>query len=196
MPVIDLAFKLMGTKVPVDHGYALYGAISRLVPAIHDAAQIGVHPIRGRYDGTKYLLLGPSSRLVLRMPDTAIPPFIRLAGKTIVLNGHRVTIGMPDVRILKSASTLYARLVTIKKFLEPNPFLEAARRQLAAAGITASLHLGARRTLRVKDKQVVGFEMLAAGLDADSSLKLQEVGLGGRRHMGCGIFVPQRRTDR
>jgi len=28
------------------------------------------------------------------------------------------------------------------------------------------------------------------GLTAEESIKLQEIGLGGRRHMGCGIFVP------
>ncbi len=31
MPHIDLAFRVIGTTVPVDHGYALYAAISRLV---------------------------------------------------------------------------------------------------------------------------------------------------------------------
>jgi CRISPR-associated protein Cas6 len=46
MPYIDLAFRLTGNKVPVDHGYALYSAISRIVPEIHEAKNIGVHPIR------------------------------------------------------------------------------------------------------------------------------------------------------
>ena len=35
MPYVDLAFRMTGTKVPVDHGYALYSAISRLLPEIH-----------------------------------------------------------------------------------------------------------------------------------------------------------------
>jgi hypothetical protein len=47
MPYVDLAFRLTGSKVPVDHGYALYSAISRLLPEIHGAKNIGVHPIRG-----------------------------------------------------------------------------------------------------------------------------------------------------
>jgi CRISPR-associated protein Cas6 len=193
MPIVDLAFKLVGTRVPVDHGYALYAAISRLVPAIHEAEEIGVHPIRGRYDGNGNLLLNPSSRLVLRMPDTAIPPFIKLAGKTIEVDGHRLTVGVPEIRLLKPAAALYARLVTIKKFLEPESFLAAATRQLDTEGIMANLRIGERRTFRVKDKQVVGFELLATNLDAESSMTLQEVGIGGRRHMGCGIFVPFRR---
>lgn len=196
MPVVDLAFRLIGTRVPVDHGYALYAAISWLVPEVHEAKDIGVHPIRGRYDGNGNLLLGPSSRLVLRMPDTAIPPFIKLAGKAIDIDGHRVTVGVPEIRLLKPAATLYARLVTIKKFMEPETLLEAAKRQLEIAGITGNLRLGERRTFRVKDKQVVGFEMFAGDLDAESSAMLQEIGIGGRRHMGCGVFVEFHNDDK
>jgi len=51
MPFVDLAFRLTGSKIPVDHGYALYSAISRVLPEIHGAANIGVHPIRGTYSG-------------------------------------------------------------------------------------------------------------------------------------------------
>lgn len=29
MPVIDLAFDLVGTTIPLDYGYALFGAIRR-----------------------------------------------------------------------------------------------------------------------------------------------------------------------
>lgn len=193
MATIELAFKLIGTRVPVDHGYALYAALSRLVRSIHQAKEIGVHPIRGQYDGKGTLILTPLSRLTLRMPETAIPPFITLADKTIEMDGYQVNVGVPEVRLLKSSGTLYARLVTIKKFMEVEPFVDAARRQLGKVGIMADLRIGERRTFRIKDKQVVGFEMFAANLDAESSLTLQEVGIGGRRHMGCGVFVPFRR---
>lgn len=67
--------------------------------------------------------------------------------------------------------------------------MEAAKRQLEKNGVKAELQVGERRTLRVKDKQVVGFEVSATRLDAEDSIRLQESGLGGRRHMGCGIFV-------
>ena len=40
MPYVDLAFRLTGSKVPVDHGYALYSAISRLLPEIHGAKNL------------------------------------------------------------------------------------------------------------------------------------------------------------
>ena len=195
MPTIDLAFKLMGTRMPVDHGYALYAAISRVVPEIHDAKDIGVHPVRGRFDGNECLLLSPASRLIVRTQDDRIREFLKLAGKMIEVDGHRSRVGVPEVRALRPAAALYARLVTIKGFMEPEQFLDAARRQLEAMGATAKLELGERRTFRVKDKQVVGFEMLAMELEAEDSLKLQEIGIGGRRRMGCGVFVPQRKHE-
>ena len=46
MPSIDLAFRLTGSAVPVDHGYALYAALSRILPEIHAAKDVGVQPIR------------------------------------------------------------------------------------------------------------------------------------------------------
>ena len=64
--------------------------------------------------------------------------------------------------------------------------------KLAELGISAEavLSLGKRRTLRIKDKEVVGYEVLVETLTAEESICLQEAGLGGRRHMGCGVFVP------
>lgn len=193
MPHVDLAFRLMGTALPVDHGYALYSAINRLVPALHDARDIGVHPIRGRYTGDGHLHLTPSSRLILRLPDIRISSFLKLAGKMLDVDGHQLRVGVTETRALRPAANLYSRLVTIKGFMEPEAFLKAAGRQLQEMAVTADLRVGERRTLRVKDKQVVGFEVTALGLDAEDSVRLQEVGIGGRRRMGCGVFVPMRR---
>ena len=193
MAHVDLAFRVMGTKLPVDHGYALYSAVSRLVPEIHEAKAIGIHPIRGRYVGEGSLHATPSSRLIFRLPDDQIRPFLKLAGKSLEVDSDRLRVGVPETRVLRPAANLYARLVTIKGFMEPDTFLEAARRKLQEMGVTADLRVGERRTLRVKDKQVVGFEVTALRLDAEDSLRLQEVGIGGRRHMGCGVFVPFRR---
>lgn len=194
MPTVDLAFKLIGTRISVDHGYALFAAVNRLVPELHDAKDIGLHPIRGRFDGNGCLVLSPASRLIVRVPDGRIHESLKLAGKALDVDGHRLSIGVPEVRALRPAMALVARLVTIKGFMEAEEFIEAAQRQLEAMDVKAALHIGERRTFRIKDKQVVGFEVLASELDAEGSIKLQEIGIGGRRRMGCGVFVMQRRS--
>lgn len=49
-----------------------------------------------------------------------------------------------------------------------------------------------RRIVRVKEQTHVGFPLIVSGLSADESLTLQTHGLGGRRKMGCGLFLPVR----
>jgi CRISPR-associated protein Cas6 len=193
MPYVDLAFRLTGSKVPVDHGYALYSAISRFVVDVHEAKNVGIHPIRGTYSGNGELMLRDSSRLIVRMESEQIGQFLKLAGKRLQIGSYSLRVGVPEVRALRPRAALYSRLVTIKGFMEPGPFVEAAKRQLEKIGVEAELHAGERRTFRIKDKQVVGFEVATTGLNAESSLRLQENGIGGRRHIGCGIFVPLRR---
>ena len=190
MPSIDLAFRLTGAAVPVDHGYALYAALSRILPELHAANDIGVQPIRGVYSGNGTLHLADFSRLILRLPDEQIQPYLKLAGKRLAVDDHPLSVGVPEVRTLRPVVRLRARLVTIKGFLQEDEFLAAAKRQLGQLDINGQAHIGARRTFRVRDKQVVGFEMGVTQLTAEESLTLQEQGLGGRRKMGCGVFVP------
>ena len=192
MPYVDLAFRLNGSIVPVDHGYALYAALSRILPEIHEAENVGVHPIRGIYDGNGKLQLSDFSRLVLRLPDEEIRSYLKLAGKRLEVDEHLLSVGVPEVRLLLPVASLRARLITIKGFLNEEEFLEAAKRQLQSLNIACETVLGQRGTFRVKDKQVVGFEVVVAGLTAEDSVKLQEHGLGGRRKMGCGVFVPSK----
>ena len=75
--------------------------------------------------------------------------------------------------------------------MDAEKFAEAVRRQLDTLEISERviLTIGKRRTLKIRDKEVVGFEVILEGLTASESIILQEHGLGGRRHMGCGVFV-------
>lgn len=200
MPMIDLSFPLLGPALPVDHGYELYAALSRILPALHDGLACRVAPVRGAFVG-EVLQLDGRSRLRLRLAPEAIADVMPLAGKALEVGGHRLRIGVPQVWSLAPAPALAARLVTIKGFQEPEEFLAAVRRKLDAAGIGGQAriplaetgkHEGQprRRVLRVSGKRVVGFPLQVAQLSDEESIRLQEQGLGGRGKMGCGFFVP------
>jgi CRISPR-associated endonuclease/helicase Cas3 len=73
------------------------------------------------------------SRLRLRLAPEEIPLVLQLAGKGLDVGGHRLRLGVPQVRSLVSTPTLVARLVTIKGFTEPGPFLEAVRHHSKSA---------------------------------------------------------------
>ncbi|HEV3344817.1 MAG TPA: type I-MYXAN CRISPR-associated protein Cas6/Cmx6 [Pirellulales bacterium] len=201
--MIDLSFPLTATSdVPADHGYALYSAVSRALPSMHEQNGIGIHPIRGRFVGDRHMQICEFSRLTIRVGAERIPDLLPLAGKQLSIAGRTIHVGVPQIYGLESATALRSRLVTIKVSgdrNEPRPpdeatFLAAARRQLDALNVSpeAQVTVGKRRTLRVKDKEVVGYEVLVSALSASESVDLQSTGLGGRRHMGCGIFVPLR----
>lgn len=199
--IIDLSFSVRSVStVPADHGYLLYSAVSRAMPELHRENDYGIHPIRGRQLGGRTLQLTDQSRLVIRSDADRIARFLSLAGKRLQLLDRLLQVGVPQVRAFIPAVAIRSRLVTIKlkvatgapAELTAESFASSARRQLDALSISpdAQLHLGKRRTLRVKDKEVVGYEVLIDGLTAEESLTVQEHGLGGRRKMGCGVFVP------
>lgn len=188
---VDLGFRVVGSSVPLDHGYVLYAALSEALPLVHQANWIGVHPLTGLRVG-RDLNLSRISRLRLRLPASRIPDVLALAGKRLELNGSVLRVGVPEIRPLRPAAALRARLVNIKGFTEPEPFIEALQRQLDALGVKGKSSIGRRRVMRIKDKTIVGFQVVVSQLTAEESITLQEHGLGGRRRMGCGIFVPVR----
>jgi CRISPR-associated protein Cas6 len=171
-----------------------------VLPEAHQTDSYGIHPIRGRQLGGRTLQLTEYSRLVIRTDAEQISRFLPLAGKQLRLLDRTLRIGVPQVRAIVPAPALRSRLVTIKlpdAVAQPadaaaQALRDATLRQLAELGIStdAGLSVGKRRTLRIKDKEVVGYEVLIDGLTAEESITVQERGLGGRRHMGCGVFAP------
>lgn len=211
MTYIDLTFAVQTTKpIPADHGYALYGAISRQLPDMHRENGFAVHPIRGRLIGERQLSLMPWSSLTIRVPDGQITPLLSLAGKTLSLGETTLQVGVPQVHALVPTPSLRSRLVTTKNGHELERFRAEIQRQLAVLNVTvafiqtidernalpansitsAEVMIGKRRTLRIKQREIVGYEVIVEGLTAEESLALQEHGIGGRRHLGCGVFVP------
>jgi CRISPR-associated protein Cas6 len=222
MPILDYVYPLLGTTIPADHGYLLYSAISHLLPEIHLTeaaaadpsnpwARVAIHPVNGTLVGNRALRINDGTRLGLRAPYVLAPKLLGLSGKPLRLGATTIRLGIPAVKALLPAPRLSSRLVVIKGFQDPATFLEAAIRQLDALGIGGKPILplrrsaksvedldGAkgdreiRRTLQIRDKVVVGFALEVLDLSQQDSIKLQELGLGGRRRFGCGVFVPPR----
>lgn len=199
---LELVFPAAGSPVPTDHAYPLYSALSAVVPAFHaENAPLRFAPLTGvgQPDGT--LLLGPNSCLRVRLPDDAVRVALPLAGKKLDVAGVGVRLGVPAVRTLVPAPAVVARVVTFKNADTPEQFLTTARGKLAELGVTGEpqlpIHLEGeragepkRRVVRIKGAAIVGYSLLVTELSAADSLALQERGLGGRTHLGCGFFVP------
>jgi CRISPR-associated protein Cas6 len=214
MPTIDLSFRITGTTIPADHGYSLYSALSHLISDIHkskshDTPDIGIHPISGLLAGDRRLLINEKSRLQLRINSNNIADFLPLSGKHVTIDGCKLMIYVPEVFMLTPSPRLHSHLVIIKGFTEPDTFLDAVKRQLEKLSISDTPNLllrknqtsikgkslspdkspFVRRTIRISDKEIAGYALEVANLTAEESIRLQEYGVGGRRHFGCGIFV-------
>jgi CRISPR-associated protein Cas6 len=103
-------------------------------------------------------------------------------------------------------------MVTIKKFTDPEPFLEAVKRKLDSFGLKGRVQLPRddrgryrRRIVTIHEKSVVGFSVAVHDLNDEDSLLLQAgtvqvispddgsvrwQSIFSRRAMGCGIFNP------
>ncbi len=190
----DLAFPVAGKCIPADHGYALLAAISRKLPQIRQYSEIGILTIPGLGDRQGKILLTSQSRCKIRLPVSLIPLVYPLAGKKLLLGKHEIKLGIPQMLCLQPADKLRARIITIKGYKEPDPFVEAAKRQLQQLGIVGEVSIPlnkegkpSRKTIKIK-QTVIGFTTEVSGLSEKDSLKLQVRGIGGRRHLGCGIF--------
>lgn len=192
-PRIDVAFPLSGDTIPLDHGYALFGAMSRVLGnELHGAEWLAVLPVRGIPRGGRTLALARHNlALRLRIEPAAITKVLPLAGKDLELDGHRVLVGVSRVFALEPAPTLHARIVVIKKFMEEAPFRDAVARQLDELGVRAEVEVERRRVLNVAGDKVVGFGVTLRGLSGEHALTVQYAGVGGRQRFGCGVFLPQ-----
>ncbi|MCP3103968.1 type I-MYXAN CRISPR-associated protein Cas6/Cmx6 [Myxococcus sp. K15C18031901] len=189
MSVIDLIFPARGGKVPLDHGYALFSALSHRLPGLHELKDVGVFNLRGtRAEGTS-LLVGHGS-MRIRCPPEALPLFLPLTGAALAIGDREVSLGVPKVFPLETPVSLSSRVVTFKHAIDDPSFRSAVHKFLAELGCEGRPHVGRRRVVAIAGKKVIGYALTLSGLSQRSALLLQERGLGGRRHMGCGLFLP------
>jgi CRISPR-associated protein Cas6 len=199
---IEVMFPVRGELIPTDHAYLLYAALSHCVREFHDkAANVRFAPLSGKRAGKGAIRIDDSARLRVRLPADQIAVVLALAGRTLELGGHRLTLRPPTVVPLVPAPALVAKLVTFKHSMDPESFVTAARRELDEKGIGGEpgiplIQQGERKgeprriVLRIKGVRIVGYALQVIQLTAEESLRLQEEGLGGRGRIGCGYFLP------
>ena len=141
-PGINVCFSISGAQLPADHGYLVYSAISRSVPGLHGVDWLAIELISGFPSGRGLIALPErGASLDLRVPAENYRDVLPLAGKRLDIGGHQIRLGLPVARPLEPAPSLYARVVTIKGFTEPEPFLEAVKRKLDQFGIKSRVEL-------------------------------------------------------
>jgi CRISPR-associated protein Cas6 len=177
--------------IPLGHPYPLFAALASLVPEIHGNERVGIHLIRGIRSAPGRLELTKNSAVALRTPIDFLPRLMVLSGKKLTLAGCSIRLGVPELHPIMPAERLFSRVVTIKGFQDPENFAKAATRQLEHLGIRSSVHMeiGQRRVVQVKGNTIVGFSLQLDSLTDEESVSVQTEGIGGRRRLGCGLFL-------
>ncbi len=189
--VTDVQFELSGMSVPVDNGYALFLALSELMPWIPDEELVGIHTIHAPEPGLSKILLNRRARLSVRVPRTRVSDIQALTGQQIVIDGASLSIGASKLRPLTRHTPLFAHCVSTGSDDE-TAFAADIIRLLDEMAIDSRFICGRRQTIQTADGMASGYSLMLHGLPVEHSILVQQRGLGNYRKLGCGIFIPHK----
>lgn len=168
--------------------YSLFAAISELVPALHQQNNVRIFT----FGGTTY----PPGRFRLRCPGYMVEQFSELEDQVVSLEHRLVKVLAPTVVPIQPSKRLSSKIVVIHPLVGDeqtrSEFEEQLDRALFKLKVQAKPSVGPQKFTMIKGNRVDGFEVVLNNLSDEDSITVQSVGVGGRGHMGCGIFEAQR----
>jgi CRISPR-associated protein Cas6 len=203
--IVDLAFRLSGGTLPLEHAHPLSLALLAALPWLAEEPRCGIHQIhvaasgngwmRPQGDARQVLNLSRRTRLTLRLPRHRLAAAGDLRGCSLDVAGHCLQVGEARERPLLASSTLFARYVVCAEggLEDEEIFVDRVAGLLRDMGITPTkLLCGMTSTIDLPLAPLMARSLMVAALPPDASLQLQRRGLGGGRLTGCGLFVPHR----
>ena len=200
---VDVAFRLSGRWLPVDHASALREAVVKVLPWLQDEPGAGIHSIHGAASGNGWerpgrgtgemLALSRRTRLVLRVPAGRTEATSILCDRRLDIDGCEVVTGTRQPRTLRSAGTVFARYVVDEEDGDEERFVERVASALEVLSVPARKLLCGRSHRIVSAQRVLtARSVMVAELGAEESLTVQCSGIGPGRLLGCGLFVPHK----
>lgn len=201
--VVDLAYRIGCPTIPLDHAHSLSSALLKILPWLADEETAGVHLIHGAASGNGWfrpedtenelLHLSRRTKMRLRVPKNRLQDAQALSGQTLDIEGHPLEIGKSEVFMLSSLPTLFSRYVITRAELDEMQFLEDVARELKSMDIPCRKILGGiTHTMNFPDGQLFTRSLMVADLEPEQSVRLQQIGLGEGRTVGCGLFLPHK----
>jgi CRISPR-associated protein Cas6 len=201
--IVDLAFVIKCPTLPLDHAHALSSALHEALPWLNEEAHAGIHLIHGAASGNGWyrpeesanalLHLSHRARMRLRVPKLRLDDARQLTGKTLDINDHSLEVGKSAVHLLSTLSTLFSRYVITREDVDEEQFLEAVTRELRDMGVDCrKLLCGITHTHSFPEGPLLTRSLMVADLEPEQSVRLQQLGLGAGRKIGCGLFIPHK----
>lgn len=188
MSHVDIAFEVSGGRLPRDHSYDLWRALSDAAPALLADPSVAVLPVRGASAGQDTIALQRRSRLLMRIPEASIDLALVLCNTRLDLAGAPVVLGAAKTRPLAPYATLYSYRVAAQSDDEAG-FMRQVAESLPDLGVSADFVVGKRVVTRSPQGDIPGFSLMFSELSARQSLALQVHGIGAHRGLGFGVFL-------
>lgn len=199
--IVDIVFKLQGTRLIVDHAQSLASAICECLPtASHD--KIGVHRIRIAESGNGWtrpdeplaeMHLSRRTRLVIRVAKSEFEQVSDLSGFDLNLGGEALKLGSTSIRNLSGLTTLFSHGIVCDASQSESEFLKEMALTLSQMSIDVKKMIcGRSQTIRSNRGPIFSRALMVADLTPAESVELQQQGIGTDRLLGCGLFIPHK----
>jgi CRISPR-associated protein Cas6 len=188
----------------LDHAWVLAQALQPILPWLAHEPLAGIHSIHVAESGNgwqrpddaqhQYLLPSKRTRFMLRIPNTRLEAVRVLSGKTLKLADCALQIGEMKTKPFTNAAVLFARYVLSSADESEPEFLQRmaqAIKQVADFKVKKMM-CGKTYQLYTPAAPLVTRHLMIADLDNDTSIRLQQYGLGGAHLMGCGLLLPHK----
>lgn len=189
-PCVDVAFELRGDILPRDYAPLLKRAVLHALPWMEKDPLAGIHAVRAPLTDAG-LVLSRRARLQLRVGAAQGDAASALSGKTLMVGDASLGIGAVTLKPVQPFATLRAAMV-VSRFDDEQAFVDDVEMQLEVLDIKGEVICGKPATVSHGDRpmsNLSGFAVVVHGLSIPHSLRLQAVGLGAERMLGCGLFV-------
>ena len=188
---VDVVFPVIGSTLPRDHAQALRSALCHQWPWLESEAQTGIHTIKLVPGTQPQAMLSHRTKLLLRVPTHRTSELLATTGIDLVVAGQPVNLGTPHTRELLPHATLYAYNVAGASADEVS-FMAEVTRELAELGIGGERVCGKRQQISHASGMLNTFSLMLHALAPEQSVRLQCIGVGQHRLLGCGIFIPHK----
>lgn len=185
--VVDFSFVLTGDCLPVDYPVALESAVVGRLPWAGADAFFGIHAIKAPLTDAGYML-SRRARLQIRSFASNAGRIEALSGCVLDIGGYRLAVGACSQRPLTPFATLRAQMV-VNTVGDEHAFLDDIGMQLEVLAVKAGVMCGKPASLGKGSRRLEGYAVVLHELSPSHSIRLQTLGLGGGRRLGCGLFV-------
>ncbi len=204
--VVDIVYSVSCKCLPLDHAFTLSEAIRAALPWLDDEPLAGIHLIHGAESGNGWmrpedpanevLHLSKRSRMTLRIPGNRVEDAFRLTGAVLDIDGYRLEVGKAKTRLFSTLPTQFTRYVVVPDSIDHDDeesFMLYAAEQLKALGVPVrKLLCGRTHVVQHPAGDLYTRSVMLADLEPEHAVRLQQVGIGSHRKMGCGLFMPHK----